>query len=801
MRIATRLRIAALVPFLMAGMVIVALAANRTALVELQDDETHAVQISTGLNELNELARTYVVGHEQRPKLQFEAAHRDVTRLIERSHMQPEYASTMRFIATDVSFVGSLFDRIVSNHAKHETSPSADAAEAEQRLAGQLFLRSRRANATASELVVTLGQRMVDRQQLTYAWGAGIATLAAFVLAIGLLTLTRSINDSIGKLSDGTEVVGAGDLDHRIVLGVDDEMSDLARSFNRMTARLQAVTVSTERLSEEVERRTRTARELDAERSQLDAVLRNMSEAVQVWGPNGCPVRVNEAALAMLGVADTDEMVRALSDPEDVIVRTVEGRLVPRDEWPVPRVLRGDAYSNEVLDVSVSSTGTRFIGSHSGIPIRGENDELLMGVVTIHDITDIHEAQERERQELRTTQTLLEVARAVSTWTEIDPLLRNVAELVLRSGTAQRVSIGLVDPEYQEVRIAAIAGGDETPSSLSVRTADLPDELGELLRTGVPAVVDYDSVPEHQRRIAPKDSRLVLHVPVVYGDTPIGWIAVDDPARRHHARPREIGVIEAIASQTAVAIENARRYKAEHDIAERLQTALLDLPSTVNGISFATLYRSASMSARVGGDFYDIFEIDGRLIGVTVGDVAGKGLNAAALTSVVKNAIRAHATDATKTPAQVLELTNDLLFRATPPESFVTVWFGVIDRQDRTLVYANAGHPAALVVHRDGRIDRAGSTAPVLGAVPEIRSEPGEVLRLEPDALLFIHTDGLTEARCEEEMFGDQRVAELVSSLAGETTDEVVHRVEAAALEFTGGRLLDDLAIMSVRLE
>jgi serine phosphatase RsbU (regulator of sigma subunit) len=481
-------------------------------------------------------------------------------------------------------------------------------------------------------------------------------------------------------------------------------------------------------------------------------------------------------------------------------LRDGEGRLIPHDERPIARVMRGESYAQLVLDVTVTSTGAHFVGSHSGTPVLDESGAMIMGVVTVHDVSDIHAAQERERRELETTQTLLEVARAVGTWTEIDQLLRNVAALVLRSSGAQRVSIGLLGPENDEVRIAAVAGDNGEYEHASVPVSSLPDEMADMLQSGSTVLVDYETVPPGLRAIALAGSKLVLHVPIIYGSAPIGWIAVDDPNERRHSVPREVDIIEAVASQTAVAIENARRYKAEHDIAERLQTALLELPAVVPGISYATLYQSASMSARVGGDFYDLFDIDGDCVGITVGDVAGKGLNAAALTAVVKNTIRAHATDPGRSPERVLELTNELLFRSTPPESFVTVWFGILDIRSGRLRYANAGHPAGLIVHPDGSTDVAAVSAPVLGAVREIKAAPGTECRLDPGSVLFLHTDGLTEARVDREMFGDERLATLIQSLAGRSPEDLVNTAAQTVLDFTGGRLLDDVAILALRI-
>jgi GAF domain-containing protein len=125
---------------------------------------------------------------------------------------------------------------------------------------------------------------------------------------------------------------------------------------------------------------------------------------------------------------------------------------------------------------------------------------------------------------------------------------------------------------------------------------------------------------------------------------------VYDQPRSFHDDDRRSA--ERMAAAMSLALTNARLYERERRIADRLQGALLALPEEIAGVEFAHAYHAASDAARVGGDFYDIFELDQECVGVTVGDVAGKGLDAAVLTSLVKNTVRAHAHEKGKTPVR-----------------------------------------------------------------------------------------------------------------------------------------------------
>jgi len=243
---------------------------------------------------------------------------------------------------------------------------------------------------------------------------------------------------------------------------------------------------------------------------------------------------------------------------------------------------------------------------------------------------------------------------------------------------------------------------------------------------------------------------------------------------------------------------NARLYRREHEIAETLQEGLLALPGGVPGIEFSQAYRSATEGSRVGGDFYDVFQLSQQHIGITVGDVSGKGLGAAVVTALVKNTVRAHATERGKTPGRVLSLTDDVVYRATPPETFVTVFFGILDCRDGRLVYANAAHTTGAVIHADGTVGDLGVTGPLLGAFPGVSYGEAEAY-LDADDTLFLYTDGVTEARGDGMLFGEERLMELLATLGGRVLPDVVQAVIADVEQFSGSRLRDDVAILALR--
>lgn len=270
---------------------------------------------------------------------------------------------------------------------------------------------------------------------------------------------------------------------------------------------------------------------------------------------------------------------------------------------------------------------------------------------------------------------------------------------------------------------------------------------------------------------------------------------------RHEARAfsaQERDYAERFAGAIALALGNAEEFAAEHRIAERLQEALLTTPSSVRGVDFSHLYRSATVSTRVGGDFFDVFELAHGRVGVVVGDVSGKGLEAAVLTSVIKDTIRAFAHDVTS-PAEVMSRTNVALERAAKLPEFASVVFAVVDTRTASMTYCCAGHPSPALLGADGGVRLLECTSPVIGAFEGLGYTERRVA-LAPGERVFLYTDGVTEARdAEGAFFGEERLVAALSVPAADLSD-LPARLFEAVVEFTHGHLTDDIALLAFQL-
>ena len=293
------------------------------------------------------------------------------------------------------------------------------------------------------------------------------------------------------------------------------------------------------------------------------------------------------------------------------------------------------------------------------------------------------------------------------------------------------------------------------------------------------------------------DARSFILGPLFALDEVVGVVLFIYHERFHTFSINEVDFVRRLSLSLGLAVANARMYQSEHDIAETLQTALLALPQRIPGLEFAHLYHSATEAARVGGDFYDLFELEHGRVGITIGDISGHGVEAAVLTSLVKNTIRVQAAD-NKAPDVAMASASKILFDESAPEIFATVFFGVFNCKDGVLEYCNAGHTTGACISPHGNVRPLPANSPLVGAFPAEEFHLSTE-RLGDGDILFLYTDGLTEARGDTERFGEDRLFDLLAQERDGEPGKTMSRVVDKVLAFANGRLTDDLAVLAVQ--
>lgn len=260
----------------------------------------------------------------------------------------------------------------------------------------------------------------------------------------------------------------------------------------------------------------------------------------------------------------------------------------------------------------------------------------------------------------------------------------------------------------------------------------------------------------------------------------------------------QIDFANKLAASISLALENARLYEAERQIANTLQGALQTMPEHIDGIEFGSLYRSATETARVGGDFYDIFELEHDRVGIVIGDVSGKGIEAATLTALARNTIRAYAHEE-GLPSEILKKTNNAILRTVSAGNFITLFLGIVDMRSGELLYCSAGHPSVLLKRKAAGVELLEVSSPVIGAFAELDYVDSRATIKEGD-ILFLYTDGITEARCHGGLIGEERLVEFIKRLEPMPAKAMPQAVFSSIMECTGGMLADDVALLSVSL-
>jgi anti-sigma regulatory factor (Ser/Thr protein kinase) len=256
---------------------------------------------------------------------------------------------------------------------------------------------------------------------------------------------------------------------------------------------------------------------------------------------------------------------------------------------------------------------------------------------------------------------------------------------------------------------------------------------------------------------------------------------------------RDVQFAEELGRRAGLAVANAKQYHRELHAATTLQDAFLmqtfpDRP----GLAFNALYRPSGDIAKLGGDWYDAFETADRSIVVTIGDVSGKGIDAARLMVQLRQSVRVAAT-ISRDPASIMRIVNDamLLDRS---DSLATAFIGVLDANATDIRYASAGHPPAFLRRKDGGIEALSSGEPPLGVWRETVYTT-RATAIDQEALLVMYTDGLSEIT-RDAVEGEAMILKLLASEASMHAGNPARFMERMLVSHPQH---DDIAIMTVR--
>jgi serine phosphatase RsbU (regulator of sigma subunit) len=412
-----------------------------------------------------------------------------------------------------------------------------------------------------------------------------------------------------------------------------------------------------------------------------------------------------------------------------------------------------------------------------------------------------------ERQTGRQLRGLYEISRSFSESLSLEATLEAVAKTMVELFEIDAAAIRLPNERGDELETRAIHVADpklhDSAKAILSRSQPMRAPLARrLLRSGSPVLLapGVASEGDIHRLLEPflvKGSTAAV-LPMAKPGEILGTLTLLslDPGR-----PLDQDDVDSamfVVSQAALAIDNARLYQQQKDFSETMQRTLLprQLPA-VTGLDVGHLYES-SARVDVGGDVYDFLPLENDRLAVFLGDVTGKGIEAAADMAMAKFSFRALARK-WPNPSPFLANANEVIVDEIESGKFITMLYLLVDPSARKIACASAGHPAARIVAPDGEVSQLGTGGLALGIEPG-QKYATERVDLEPGCSVVLYTDGVIEARRDGELYGEERLDKALRKHRKLGAQALAEAILADCRAFAGGELDDDCAIVCLKL-
>lgn len=453
------------------------------------------------------------------------------------------------------------------------------------------------------------------------------------------------------------------------------------------------------------------------------------------------------------------------------------------------------------LRYSGGPAGLLVLGTRAELPTLSAPDFAAVSAIATAAGLALENAYlfEQVRNRADNLETIFRISQAVSSSLQTRVVLNRVLDVVQRVFSADAVLLMSYDAARGKMTVP-MARGLIDPAMIAMEFPPGADIPGSVFESRAALRIDdlgtYDTPLSHAARAQGLGSALA--VPLLARGRSIGAACIF--SRGEAAFPHgDLELLSTFAVQAALAIDNAELFGREHHVASVLQKSIR--PATlpvVPGIESFALYRAAGEAVEIGGDYHDLFTgPEGRVV-LAIGDVCGSGIEAATKTSMLKYSVRSLVA-AGLGPAEIVSRINGMIVEGGDPADIVTLWLGVLDTRSGELVWANGGHPPALLLGpEDGaRIQRLEATGALLGAVAAA-DYLEERLVIPPGGTLLLYTDGVTEARNPTGFFGEGRVRRALRK--GGSARQITERLLSAVERFSQDGIRDDLAILTISM-
>lgn len=399
------------------------------------------------------------------------------------------------------------------------------------------------------------------------------------------------------------------------------------------------------------------------------------------------------------------------------------------------------------------------------------------------------------------------IAELIST-TDYEQLLRSIVDNAIRIVGAERGILFLFDerdPRHLQVKVARDNSGRNIPSPVEY-SRSITKEVATTGNSKVVQVTSHDQ-RDLSQSIVDMKLRAAMCVRLQIKEKRLGVIYVDSRASHREFTQADLRFFDALAASLAIAVENARlvrqmvegeRAREQVKIARHIQEGLL--PKTPRGIAGFDVAGWSTPAEDALGDYYDFVQLPDQRLVVAIGDVAGHGIGPAILMSSARAVLRSFA-DPSFRVDKVLARLSDRFYEDTGGDYYMSMFLGVLDPSDKTLIFGNAGHHPPILLRRGGTelVEIKGKDL-ALGFESSVEYAQRGPITLESGDVLILMTDGILEARAGEEFFGRDRLVASARRHLALPARELIAAIHKDALEFTGHKPSgDDLTLVAIK--
>ena len=399
---------------------------------------------------------------------------------------------------------------------------------------------------------------------------------------------------------------------------------------------------------------------------------------------------------------------------------------------------------------------------------------------------------------------LQQAAATLITHYPIEKLVEVIMDIVFEAVPAERGALIMLDPKNPRELELKVVRNSHADQNLQI-SRTIIDEVMRNQKAVLTLDAQADARFGSAQSIQMQGIRSIICVPLWNEKNVIGLIYIDNLISRRTFTQSDLRLIALIANMAAVKIENSllleeqlEKKMMEEQLAVAAQIQRRLLPQVNPQHPCYEIYGVNHSCYQIGGDYYDFIDKGNDKMAVVIADVSGKGVGAALLMAAFQASIRT-LVKSEESPASLMAHLNNVMFENSPPNKYITVFYGELDTRLHTFEYVNAGHNPSIFVKPDGyQFLQAGG--PVVGIIANAQYKAQQI-SLDSGDLLFLYTDGITEALdAEEKEFGEDGVLKVITENRSAGVEDLALTLERQIREFThGAPPLDDSTLIFVR--